>query len=295
MTPSGVICVFQVNSCDLLVILSTTTDATLHDTPTLSDLHVHIHLPHFSFSSDRRHVFGATGRLCCRAAGQRHRPRRLRHLGQARRQLLSVRQRQLDQGQSDPGGVQPLGSVSETARRQLDRRARDSRRLGRQAGRTAGRRSREAARLLRDGDGRGQAGSGGRQAAGRLARQDRAGQEYGRPRHAAGAVARRPGLGTLFNFSVDQDEKQSSRYAAQLGQGGLGLPERDYYLGTSDDSKRIRDAVSRARRQDVHAAWAIRPRRRRRQPTRCWRSRRNWPRPRGRRCSCAIARPSTTK
>jgi putative endopeptidase len=50
------------------------------------------------------------------------------------------------------------------------------------------------------------------------------------------------GLGTLFHFSVRQDEKQSSRYAAQLGQDGLGLPERDYYLGKSDDSKRIRDA-----------------------------------------------------
>jgi putative endopeptidase len=50
------------------------------------------------------------------------------------------------------------------------------------------------------------------------------------------------GLGTLFRFSVRQDEKQSSRYAAQLGQDGLGLPERDYYLGKSDDSKRIRDA-----------------------------------------------------
>jgi len=50
------------------------------------------------------------------------------------------------------------------------------------------------------------------------------------------------GLGTLFRFSVRQDEKQSSRYAAQLGQDGLGLPERDYYLGKSEDSKRIRDA-----------------------------------------------------
>jgi predicted metalloendopeptidase len=50
------------------------------------------------------------------------------------------------------------------------------------------------------------------------------------------------GLGTLFQFSIRQDEKQSSRYATQLGQDGLGLPERDYYLGKSDDSKRIRDA-----------------------------------------------------
>jgi putative endopeptidase len=44
----------------------------------------------------------------------------------------------------------------------------------------------------------------------------------------------------LFSLSVDQDEKQSTRYAAHLSQGGMGLPERDYYLGTSDDSRRIR-------------------------------------------------------
>jgi putative endopeptidase len=50
------------------------------------------------------------------------------------------------------------------------------------------------------------------------------------------------GIPVLFHFSVDQDEKQSTRYAIQFWQGGLGLPERDYYLGDSDDSKRIRTA-----------------------------------------------------
>ena len=49
------------------------------------------------------------------------------------------------------------------------------------------------------------------------------------------------GVSTLFRFSVDQDHKQSDRYAAHLSQGGLGLPERDYYLGTSEDSQRVRD------------------------------------------------------
>jgi putative endopeptidase len=48
------------------------------------------------------------------------------------------------------------------------------------------------------------------------------------------------GIGTLFSFYVDQDAKQSERYAAHLDQGGLGLPDRDYYVGDSPDSKRIR-------------------------------------------------------
>jgi putative endopeptidase len=48
------------------------------------------------------------------------------------------------------------------------------------------------------------------------------------------------GLGFVFGLFVEQDEKQSTRYAAHLWQGRLPLPERDYYLGTTDDSKKIR-------------------------------------------------------
>ncbi len=48
------------------------------------------------------------------------------------------------------------------------------------------------------------------------------------------------GNSALFGFAVEQDEKQSSRYAVYLVQGGLGLPERDYYLGSTKDSQRIR-------------------------------------------------------
>ena len=57
---------------------------------------------------------------------------------------------------------------------------------------------------------------------------------------AAVAQFRATGIVMLFSLSVSQDEKQSTRYAVHLHQGGLGLPERDYYVGTSDDSKRIR-------------------------------------------------------
>ena len=46
--------------------------------------------------------------------------------------------------------------------------------------------------------------------------------------HQAGAYA-------AFSFSVEQDDKESSRYSMMLGQGGLGLPDRDYYL--KDDAK----------------------------------------------------------
>ncbi|MFL6690958.1 MAG: M13 family metallopeptidase [Alphaproteobacteria bacterium] len=36
--------------------------------------------------------------------------------------------------------------------------------------------------------------------------------------------------GTLFNFFIDVDLKDPTRYAVYLSQGGLGLPDRDYYL-----------------------------------------------------------------
>jgi putative endopeptidase len=48
----------------------------------------------------------------------------------------------------------------------------------------------------------------------------------------------------LFQFSVEPDQKQSTRYAIYLNQGGLGLPDRDFYLGKTKDSQRIRDEYS---------------------------------------------------
>jgi putative endopeptidase len=36
--------------------------------------------------------------------------------------------------------------------------------------------------------------------------------------------------GSLFAFGTDVDLKDPKRYAVYLGQGGLGLPDRDYYL-----------------------------------------------------------------
>ena len=37
--------------------------------------------------------------------------------------------------------------------------------------------------------------------------------------------------GSLFSASMSQDAKDPEHYAVYLGQAGLGLPDRDYYLG----------------------------------------------------------------
>ncbi|WP_373992207.1 M13 family metallopeptidase [Duganella sp. BuS-21] len=44
------------------------------------------------------------------------------------------------------------------------------------------------------------------------------------------------GVATPFGVSVRQDARESTRYAVYLGQSGLGLPDRDYYL-KKDDAK----------------------------------------------------------
>jgi putative endopeptidase len=44
----------------------------------------------------------------------------------------------------------------------------------------------------------------------------------------------------LFNFGVEQDDKDSSKQIAAIGQGGLSLPDRDYYLVDSKHFQEIR-------------------------------------------------------
>ncbi len=48
------------------------------------------------------------------------------------------------------------------------------------------------------------------------------------------------GIGGGFNFLVAQDQRESTRYIGNLSQGGLGLPDRDYYLKEDAKSKEIR-------------------------------------------------------
>lgn len=49
------------------------------------------------------------------------------------------------------------------------------------------------------------------------------------------------GLSAGFAFMVSQDPKESTRYIGMLNQGGLGLPDRDYYTKDDAKSKEIRD------------------------------------------------------
>ncbi|MEI6121985.1 MAG: M13 family metallopeptidase [Bacteroidota bacterium] len=48
------------------------------------------------------------------------------------------------------------------------------------------------------------------------------------------------GLSPMFNFFSGQDDKNSNQIIAQLYQGGLGLPDRDYYLSKDKRSQEIR-------------------------------------------------------
>ena len=52
-------------------------------------------------------------------------------------------------------------------------------------------------------------------------------------------------IGVLFDDGVGQDAKNSDLMAFQLGQGGLGLPNREYYFNTDPKSVRVRDAYKK--------------------------------------------------
>ena len=49
------------------------------------------------------------------------------------------------------------------------------------------------------------------------------------------------GIDALFNFGSHPDSKDSTHEIAQAAQGGLGLPDRDYYTKTDEPSKKLRD------------------------------------------------------
>ena len=49
------------------------------------------------------------------------------------------------------------------------------------------------------------------------------------------------GVGTMFRFGSDADFKNASMMIADVDQGGLGLPDRDYYLKTDEKSVKLRE------------------------------------------------------
>src|SRR5260370_33046226 len=53
------------------------------------------------------------------------------------------------------------------------------------------------------------------------------------------------GVGALFRFSSNQDAKDSTRVIGGAAQGGLRLPEREYYLKEDDKSKQLREAYTK--------------------------------------------------
>ncbi len=50
------------------------------------------------------------------------------------------------------------------------------------------------------------------------------------------------GISGFWGALVDQDSKDSTTYILHLWQGGLGMPERDYYLLDKPEQKRVREA-----------------------------------------------------
>ena len=86
----------------------------------------------------------------------------------------------------------------------------------------------------------------------------------------------RIGVNAPFAAQVHQDNKDSTRYIVDLGQAGLGLPDRDYYLDDADvklsaarakyrDARRKDDGYGRRSRCDAGRLGDRRPRDRARQ------------------------------
>ena len=64
------------------------------------------------------------------------------------------------------------------------------------------------------------------------------------PKQLPGMIARLQAIGVSagFGFGVSVDDKNSSAMIARFSQGGLGLPERDYYFRPGENAEGIRSA-----------------------------------------------------
>ena len=76
------------------------------------------------------------------------------------------------------------------------------------------------------------------------------------------------GIADFFGFSISQDEKNSEVMSVHLSQGGLGLPDRDFYFNTEKGVAKIRKAytahiarvlklLGRDRKSTINAATGI--------------------------------------
>jgi putative endopeptidase len=54
-------------------------------------------------------------------------------------------------------------------------------------------------------------------------------------------LATKYGAAVIFGVNVGQDQNDSTKQILETGQGGLGLPDRDYYVAQDDRSKKLRD------------------------------------------------------
>jgi len=59
------------------------------------------------------------------------------------------------------------------------------------------------------------------------------------------AAHRKQGIASLFGVYVGQDDKNSEQYITHIFQGGLGLPDRDYYLKEDEKSLEIQNAYQK--------------------------------------------------
>jgi len=59
------------------------------------------------------------------------------------------------------------------------------------------------------------------------------------------ALEHTEGLGPLFGFGISPDDKDVTKEICQFSQGGLGLPDRDYYFNTDGNSIKVREAYQK--------------------------------------------------
>jgi putative endopeptidase len=59
------------------------------------------------------------------------------------------------------------------------------------------------------------------------------------------AIEHTIGLNTLFGFNISPDDKEVTKEICQFYQGGLGMPDRDYYFKTDARSTKVREAYKK--------------------------------------------------